>query len=129
MLRKLGIYILVFILIIYLYGYIYNYNRLNEIVPKIVGEHNIQYIDKFDSKLEMGGPFSKETYVFKISDTSRVNCKQLNLEISNNILSDFEKKYIDPNQAFCSQITSDEHNRTIQVLVQEDVLILNIFVD
>ena len=104
--------------------------RLKDIIPKIIGTSNSKYIEQIDRELSVGGPVSIETYIFKILDTNKINCEKLadNQNMSDPLIH-LDKKYIDSNKTYCTKYIVDDFNRTLKLLIQNDILVLNIFMD
>jgi hypothetical protein len=128
MLKKVLLSVVIIILVFIGIIKTLDYFRVSNILTNIIGNVNYDYINKVDEEIFNGISGADETYIFYINDTSKVNCKLIN-EYPKSVksLSRTSKKYFDILKPNCSKLVSDEKNRIISISIQNDILILNIF--
>lgn len=132
MLNKISIGILATILLIVIViGFMkfFDHQRITGILINVIGDKNYVFVNKIDQKVFTGIGGSDETYIYKIEDTTKVNCSLLN-KYSQNIvfLGVNEEDYIDQSKPFCSKKIPDKHKRHITLTIQNDILILGVTV-
>lgn len=119
------------VLIIVVLGFpkVYDYIRIFNITGSIIGTKNIKFIDSIDQELLTGIDGSIETYVYKIKNINQVNCNNLKKYNDKKLgfIDSFQKKYINFDKKIdCSKYTIDKYNRTIYMVIQGDILLVQV---
>jgi len=130
MIKKIVISLVAVVLMIFVYEYIYDKQRLKSIASIVISSENQKYITKIDQEVGIGGPVSIETYVFKILDENKINCDTFTkMNFTKDSLIHLDKKYINSKKQYCEKYINDNSNRLLQLMIQDDILIINIFID
>jgi hypothetical protein len=104
-------------------------------IEKIFG-HNYIYLNQIDRNNE--GAFTVVTIssdVYKIKNTDKINCNTLKQLNKNNTINNdfyfnnFEKEYINLNKEYCSTSFIDHLNRSVEIIIQDNILIIKIYVN
>jgi len=117
-------------IIVYFSISIFDQNRELKILKNIIGEKNVDYLTKIDQTSVSFAPISSETYVYRIKNSDKVNCSLFGKYDEGKVLIDnFDKKYIVKSFLLCSKYFKDNFERDIYILLQNDILIIKVFID
>ena len=135
MLRKTINYIIISFLVLFIIAYIIidflDSKRLEKILNESLGNQTTIYLTKIKNNTEgYFTSFIQETYIFKISDTNKVNCLKIGeLEKTEFLFTKIDNTYINSKKDYCWSSRIDSSKRLINILIQDGILILKVFVD
>jgi len=129
MLKKIIIILFIVLIgIVSVFNY-FEYKRISNIMIEVLGEENYKYISKSNEEI-ITAKGSFEGYVYDITDITKVNCLLLDRYIGNSkFLSNFSEKYIEKTHKFCHKRIPDKLDRMITVTIQNDKLVLEIYIN
>ena len=109
---------------------VFDRNRELKILGNVVGENNRDYLTEIDQTSVSSAPVTSETYVYRIKNSDKISCSILEKYDDGQVLIDnFDKKYISNSSSVCSKHFSDIFDREIYILLQNDILIVKVFID